>query len=237
MPDQSAVNVDAKNPSALGGGAQARKETTRDQIVAAALDLFRERGFEAATMREIAARAHVAIGAAYYYFASKDAIVLAFYDRAQKEMAPKLEDTFSSTRDLRLTLDRLITVKLEYFKTSRALLAALTAHADPDSPVSPFSVATREIRERDMDYFRRAIAISNSRIPKDLQRCLPQILWMYQMGVILFWIYDRSNEQRRTRSLIDKSLRLVAALIKASGLPLLKPLRHLVIDLVETVAS
>ena len=41
-------------------------------------------------MREIATGAGVATGAAYYYFDSKDAIVLAFYDQAQQEMQPLL---------------------------------------------------------------------------------------------------------------------------------------------------
>jgi AcrR family transcriptional regulator len=37
--------------------------------------LFREQGFEQTTMRDVAARVGVSLGAAYYYFASKDAIV------------------------------------------------------------------------------------------------------------------------------------------------------------------
>ena len=64
---------------------------TRTKILEAALALFRERGFAEATMREIATRAGVASGLAYYYFDSKDAIVLAFYQRAQEELAPRME--------------------------------------------------------------------------------------------------------------------------------------------------
>ena len=47
------------------------------------MDLFREKGFEPTTMRDIAAKAGVALGGAYYYFSSKDAIVLAFYSEMQ----------------------------------------------------------------------------------------------------------------------------------------------------------
>ena len=56
-----------------------KSEATRARILQAALAVFRESGFHAATMREIAASAGVALGAAYYYFDSKNAIVLAFY--------------------------------------------------------------------------------------------------------------------------------------------------------------
>ena len=55
------------------------------------------------------------------------------------------------------------------------------------------------------------------------------------MGVILFWLYDRSPRQQRTALLIDKSLGLLINLLRLSGLPLMKPLRKTMLELVETV--
>ena len=55
------------------------------------------------------------------------------------------------------------------------------------------------------------------------------------MGVILFWIYDRSPRQARTRLLLDKSLGLVVNLIRLAGLPLMRPLRKTVLELIEIV--
>src|SRR5579871_5298461 len=80
-----------------------KSEETRQRILEAALSVFRKRGFDAATMREVAAEASVAVGAAYYYFDSKDAIVMAFYQQAQDEMAPALEEilALSRTADIR----------------------------------------------------------------------------------------------------------------------------------------
>ena len=46
-------------------------EETGGKILEAALELFRQEGFEAAKMRDIAGRAGVATGAAYYYYPSK----------------------------------------------------------------------------------------------------------------------------------------------------------------------
>jgi AcrR family transcriptional regulator len=56
-----------------------RAQQTRAAIVETALALFRERGFEAATMREIASRAGVSTGNAYYYFGSKEELIQEFY--------------------------------------------------------------------------------------------------------------------------------------------------------------
>jgi AcrR family transcriptional regulator len=64
----------------------AKAEDTRRRILQAALGLFQTRGFDDTTMREIAQEAGVATGAAYYYFASKEAMVMAFYELASSEM-------------------------------------------------------------------------------------------------------------------------------------------------------
>jgi len=99
-----------------------KSDETRDRILQAALELFHDRGFDSTTMREIADRAGVATGAAYYYFDSKNAIVLAFYDQARTDMEPSLERALGESRDLRERLRSLIDVKLKYFAPSRKLL-------------------------------------------------------------------------------------------------------------------
>lgn len=188
-------------------------------------------------MREIARSAGVATGAAYYYFDSKDAIVLAFYDQAQRDMAPSLEQALTSTKDLEERIRRIVRIKLDYFAPSRAFLGALSAHSDPQHPLSPFSEQSRAIREADMDYFARALEGSRTRVPDDLKLYMPRLLWLYQMGLILFWVYDRSEGQRRTHALLEKSLRVVVRLLKLSGLPLMQPVRRMVIDLVDTAVD
>jgi AcrR family transcriptional regulator len=225
MPNRSEVKVPTKS------------QETRERILNAALQLFRERGFEAATMREIAERSGMATGAAYYYFPSKDSIVLAFYERASNEMAPLLEEALATGTDLRQRLQRAVEVKLRYFEPSRALLAALAARVDPAHPLSPFGQETAEIRRLDIAVFEQVISGSRQKVAKDLEGTLPGVLWMYQMGLILFWIQDRSAGQKRTGLLIDKSLAIVVGLIRLSSLPLMRPLRKQILDLCEIVAG
>jgi AcrR family transcriptional regulator len=213
----------------------AKSEVTRARILDAALELFREQGFESATMRSIASSAGVATGAAYYYFDSKDAIVLAFYEQAQRDMQPGLETVLNSSRDLRERLRGIVVVKIDYFENSRRLLGALSGHTNPESPLSPFSNETRPIRENDMACFARALEGSRVKVPEDLVGYLPRLLWLYQMGIILFWINDHSPGQRKTRLLLDKSLDVIVRLVKLAGLPLTKPVRKIVTELVDVV--
>jgi AcrR family transcriptional regulator len=214
-----------------------KSEETRARIFRAAAKMFHERGFDATTMRDIAERAGVATGAAYYYFDSKNAIVLAFYDQARRDMAPRLEQALETHRDLKERVRRLIDVKLEYFAPSRDLLRALSGHTNPDHPLSPFSEQTRDIRDDDIRFFARALDGSRTPGPADLKQHLPRLLWMYQMGIILFWINDPSKGQNKTAALLDQSLDLVTRLIWLAGLPLTKPIRARVRRLMDALMA
>lgn len=211
-----------------------KSEITRARILDAALDLFRGNGFEETTMREIAATAGVSLGSAYYYFQSKEDLVMAFYERAIDGMIPMMEAALAGASHFEAKMEALLEVKFEYFEPNRTFLGALLRHsADPQNRLSPFSEATRHIRERDEAYFARMMDESRDmRVPKELASHLPKLLWLYQMGLILYWIYDRSPGQRQTRLLRKKSLALLVSGLKISGFALLKPLRSKIVDLI-----
>ncbi len=60
-------------------------------------------------------------------------------------------------------------------------------------------------------------------MPSDLAPHLARMLWFYQMGMVLFWIYDRSAHQKRSRELLKASIGVVVLLIKLSNVPLFGP--------------
>jgi AcrR family transcriptional regulator len=209
----------------------------RQKILEAALDLFRDRGFSETTMRQIAAKAGVASGLAYYYFESKNAIVLAFYHRAKDELTPLLEQA-QTDRKLAARLQALVEAKFGYFAPYRRFLGALMGTAaDPASPLSPFGDESKDIREADFAHFERALSETGTSVPKDLAPHMAKMLWLYQMGLILFWIYDGSKEQRRTKALLQKTIGLVVLLLKASNLPLMRPARRTVIEIIEIMEA
>jgi AcrR family transcriptional regulator len=213
-----------------------KAEETGARILDSALALFRQEGFDNATMRGIAERAGVATGAAYYYYPSKDAIVMAFYERSCNEMQPKIEEALEMVTGLEARLCALIHVKFEYFAPNRGVLRALLRNgADPSHPLSPFSPQTKEIRDIDIAWFRRILVDGGVRIPRDLEPHLPGLLWFFQMGVIYFWVIDESPDQGRTARLLALAAKSVVFLIKASALPLMRPVRKTVLQLIEIV--
>src|SRR4051812_45622843 len=64
-------------PGAVAGG---RREQTRRRLVAAAMDVFAERGFHRASVDDVARAAGFSIGALYSNFRGKDDLLLAIFD-------------------------------------------------------------------------------------------------------------------------------------------------------------
>jgi AcrR family transcriptional regulator len=63
------------------GEALSRGEITREQIITAAHDLFTGQGYHGTSMRQIAARADIALGGLYNHFPSKEAVFEAVLER------------------------------------------------------------------------------------------------------------------------------------------------------------
>ena len=213
-----------------------KSEETRQRILRAALKLFQERGFDAATMRDIAEEAGMATGAAYYYFPSKDAIVMEFYRQSSAEMQPKLEAALEQAGSLDQRLYALTRVKWDHFGPHRGVLRTLLRNgADPAYPLSPFSSETREIRAVDIEWFRRSLADCGVRIPKDLAAHLPDLLWFVQMGAIYFWVIDESPKQVNSERLLAIATKSISAWIRISALPLMRPVRKAVLEVFQMV--
>lgn len=214
-----------------------KAEATERRILDAALDMFRSKGFEEATIRDIASAAGVATGAAYYYYPSKDSIVLAFYQRSCVEMQPRIEDALASaSANIESKLKALIQAKLNYFGPYRTVLRALLRNgADPANPLSPFAANNKAIRETDVAWFRKILDDCRVRVPKELESHMPDVLWMFQMGVIYFWVTDDSDGQRRTERVLSLGAKIVTTLLRIAGLPLTRPLRKVIVELIETV--
>jgi AcrR family transcriptional regulator len=209
-------------------------EATRQQILTASLKLFRERGFDAATMRDIAECAGMSLGASYYYFPSKEAIVSAYYDFVQQEHRQRLEQELPKARNLRQRLGIAFHTKLDIIQHDRKLLVALFRYGgDPGHPLSWFGPATQRQRDLSMSIFARALG--DEKLPKDVRHLAPMGLWALHMGFILYFVNDGSEEQRRTRRLMDGTLDLVTRAFDLATAPvlqpILKPIRKRVVDL------
>lgn len=207
-------------------------EQTRRHIFESALELFREKGFDSTTMQEIASRAEVVKSAAYYYFPGKESIIQAYYESLQAEQERLCGEAFAQRMDLRARLATTMHAKFDLVRNDRKLLGVVFRYTgEPDHPLSCLGRGTAEIRRRSTQVFRNAIA--HEKLPKDLQELLPVALWALQMGLLVMFLYDSSEDQRRTRRMADGALDLTLKLLSLAKLPVLKPIRTKVLTLLR----
>ncbi len=219
-------------PAARAVPQRAGSEETRRQILDSALALFREHGFEETTIRDIASRAGLSLGAAYYYFKSKEAIVAAYYDYVQQEHQTRAREAFTRSQGLRDRLRAAFHTNIDSMKEDRRLLRALFRYGgDPDHPLSWFGPATRRQRQLCADVFAEAIA--GERLPDDVRDAAPTLLWTLNMGILLYFLYDASPDQRRTRKLIDAAVDFVVDVRRLATSPLLRPMRRRVFTILR----
>jgi AcrR family transcriptional regulator len=210
-----------------------KAQLTRSHILSTALRVFRDRGLEAATMRELATAAGASLGSAYYYFPSKESIIQAYYDDVQSEHARRVNAALTTQHlDLKDRLRAAFHSKLDILQGDRKLLGALFRYTgEPHHPLSALGDGTRKNRQQSMSVF--LLAIGGERLPDDIRAILPAALWALHMGIILYFIYDDSPEQQRTRRLVDGLLTLLVRMLALAKLSVLKPVRGSLVALLR----
>lgn len=215
-----------------------KSERTRALLREVALRSFRERGYDATTIRRIAGEAGVSVGTTNYHFASKNDLVQELYldvQDAHRESALSLldgeADLIARLRTAyRAGLDQLT----PYHPHAAEFLSAAVSPRSPLNPLSSESAAALEITE---SVFQAAVAGAAHRLPADIADRLPRALVIGHLLLALFWVYDSSLDQRRTRALLDRGLALLRLALPLVRIPGMRaPVREL-LDLADEVRS
>jgi AcrR family transcriptional regulator len=203
----------------------------------AALELFSEHGYEQTTMRAIAERAGVSLGNSYYYFPSKEHLIQAFYARTHADHLAHCRPILAQEKAFKARLLGVMRAKIVSIEPYHRFAGVLfRTAADPQSPLNPFSAESRPVRQEATQLFADVVSDSTLRVAPDLARELPNLLWIYHMGIILYWIHDASPNRARTYRLVEESVDLISQLIRMAGLPILGQVRRNVLRLIADIA-
>src|ERR1700742_330458 len=209
-------------------------EQTRALIMGTALEMLRERGYEQTTMRALAERAGVSLGNAYHYFGSKEELIQAFYARTHEEHLRACEPLLADERDLKKRLLAVMRAKIDTIEPYHQFAGVLfKTAADPQSPLNPFSQQSAPVREESTRLFAEVLSGSNTQVHRDLREELPRLLWLYHMGITLFWIHDSSPQRRRTHRMVAITVDLIVKLIRLARNPLMRPLRKAIREILN----
>jgi AcrR family transcriptional regulator len=144
-----------------------RQDNRRAQLLDAAARLFRERGFHATSMRDIAKGVGMLSGSIYYHFDSKEEMLLAVYQEGERRVADAVDAAVAGETEPWRRLEA----------ACAAHLRALIAHRDysqvmiQTSPREAAGAAEAHIRELRRDYeqrFRRLI--DDLMLPPEIDR-------------------------------------------------------------------
>ncbi|MEU9736268.1 TetR family transcriptional regulator [Streptomyces sp. NPDC048002] len=213
-------------PSKNDSPEPSKSEQTRALILETAMRLFQERGYDKTTMRAIAQEAGVSVGNAYYYFEGKEHLIQGFYDRIAVEHQVAVREVLARETDLEARLAGVLRAWLDIATPYHEFAVQFFKNAaDPDSPLSPFSPESEHARVAAVQVHRDVLAgATRTKVPEELRDVLPELMWLSQMGLVLYWIFDRTPDRERSYKLAERGARLTARGVALARFRVLRPL-------------
>ncbi|GIJ56739.1 TetR/AcrR family transcriptional regulator [Virgisporangium aurantiacum] len=136
--------MSTENPAL--GRRERKQRATRDRLLTAAQAHFAERGYDRATMDDIAADADVSRATAFNYFPRKEELLLALAERRREVIADLLARERSESADVADRLHRVFANLCDIFDTDVAGTRSLTrAWVQAGGPLLPDAFATAAI--------------------------------------------------------------------------------------------
>ena len=211
-------------------GPTAQGTAARDRLYATATQLIAARGYDATTLRDIAKKAGVSVGLLYRYFPSKQAVVIALYDELSSEYARQAADMPPGRwRDRFLFA---LKTSLHVLEPHQMALRALTPVMVGDPEEGIFSTSTAFSSLRVQRVFEQVVTESSDAPKQPLAEALGRLLYLVHLAVLLWWLLDKSSNQRATAALVSLTQQLLPSAALALRVP---PVRKFVISVDELV--
>jgi AcrR family transcriptional regulator len=211
-------------------GQTARGIETRDSLYQTAMRMIAQRGYEATTLRDIAKEAGVSVGLLYRYFPSKQAVIIALYEELSTDYASQAASMRPGKwRDRFIfALETSLTVLQPHRLALRALIPVLIG--DPDDGV--FAAGTAFSRQRVQRVFEDAVTSSADAPKPSLAAALGRVLYLLHLGVLLWWLLDKTPKQSATAALVALTQRMLPPAALTLRLP---PIRQFVMSMDELI--
>ena len=201
-------------------GRTAEGEATRRKLYEMAIRLIGERGYDATTLRDVATRAGVTAGLLYRYFPSKRSVVLALYDELSDAFAQEAAGMPAGKWRDRFVYA--LETSLRSLGPHRITLRALVPVMVGDVDEGVFAQSTAFSRTRVQTVFRAAVVDASDAPPQKLAEALGRLLYLIHLGVILWWLLDKSPGQRATQGLLSLWRRMLPSATLALRLPMVR---------------
>jgi AcrR family transcriptional regulator len=120
----------------------------RQQLLAVARELFAQKGYEATSIEEVAARADVSKPVVYEHFGGKEGLYAVVVDREMRALLERFESALSSGGHPRELLERAALVLLDYIEDDTDGFRVLTRDSPVTSTTGTFSSLIGEVARK-----------------------------------------------------------------------------------------
>ena len=197
-----------------------KKKEIRHDLIRAAVTVFSEKGFRAATMREISTLAGYSAATIYNYFPNKEKILYGYFADKQMEVQELIENIpdfneFTLKEKLQAQLESLLDLYLEDREFVQEAYRLIF-----NSPLRTFSEFTpiKKIFTDTVHAFITA-AVEADEIPEvPFPGFFVNLYWDYGGLVLFYWFRDDSTGFTNTSQLIDLSLDIIVGILKSDVL-------------------
>ncbi len=190
------------------------KEETRRRILDVAHRLFARNGFADTTTRDIAAAAKIAAGTLFNYFPTKEAIAASLVAAGLESSREEIGASSAAGETLEEDLFALMASTLRHLAPHRRYLGpALDVTLRPATFQAAEESEAGRARHEHLQTVRR---LMSARGHASLSGTTLHLYWTLYLGVLSFWVSDRSPGQEETRALVDRSVRAFAACLEPS---------------------
>ena len=196
------------------------KEQTKARILKAALVLFGKKGFYKTTTKEISRKAKIAEGTLFNYFKTKEDLALYFFEtELQSCIDWYYKDDYVQAAPLPEKLFGIVQHYLDRVEPYQEFLGAVYLRAlQPRSKLNPLSLEVQELRVRELMFIRDILeeAEEKEEIPP-LGDFGVYALGLGFLGVVTYWLHDRSEGKENTMALLDRALTLANNVLRQGG--------------------
>jgi AcrR family transcriptional regulator len=119
----------------------------REQLVSVARSVFAEKGFESASVEEIAARADVSKPVVYEHFGGKEGIYAVVVDREVKELSGRLGSSLAEGGHPKRIVERTALVLLDYIEEAEDGFRILVQDSPVAQATGPFNSMLGDVAE------------------------------------------------------------------------------------------
>jgi len=199
------------------GKREQNKEQTKRRILNAALQLFKEKGLDRTTTKEISKRSGIAEGTLFNYFKTKEDLALYFFQKETEDLIEWFRaDGRLQKAPLSEKLFAIIHRQLGYIEPYEDFIGAVFCRSlQPSSRLSPLSFESQELRFKYLRFIREVLAEAEEReeIPP-VGGLGAYAVGLFYLGVVAYWLQDGSRGKQKTLSLLDRALNFGAQVLR-----------------------